>query len=175
MTSTFGKDIIPKDEEQRLSALHTYAILDGYPDKYFNELASIIAKTFQTPIALISLVGSEHVEFKGNSGMEGTNTVDRGISLCSLAILDDNPTIFEDATKEPCLLKNPLVAGEFGLQFYAGVPISTKDGFNIGTVCVVGKNPRKFTTDEIQLLSKFADSVMKELDARKILKMKSLK
>lgn len=174
MTNTFDKEIIPVDEAKRFSALQSYAVLDGYPDKFFNEQASIIAKVFHAPIALISLVGNEHVEFKGNFGMEGTTIVDRGISLCSLAILDDNPTVFEDATKEPCLLNNPLVAGEFGLQYYAGAPITTKDGFKIGTVCVLGKHPRKFTTDEIQLLSMFADSAMRELEARRILRVQHL-
>src|SRR3954466_10483659 len=131
MQNSFGKPIIPTNEVERIKELNSYAVLNGYPDAYFNKVALTIAKTFHTPIALISLVASEHVEFKGNFGMEETNVVDRAISLCSLAILDDQPTIFDDATKEPCLLNNPLVAGEFGLRFYAGVPLKTRDGYNI--------------------------------------------
>jgi GAF domain-containing protein len=146
-------------------------VLDGYPDKYFNEQAFIIARTFNTPIALISLVGSEHVEFKGNFGMDGINTVPRGESLCSLAILDTQPTIFKDATQEPCLLNNPLVAGDFGLRFYAGVPLSTKQGIIIGTVCVVDKEPRDFSENETELLSRFANNVMQELEDRMVLKV----
>jgi GAF domain-containing protein len=170
MNNTFGKPIIPDNEESRIKALNSYVKLDGFPDKYFNEIALIIAQSFNTPIALISLVGSKHVEFKGNFGMDGITTVDRGTSLCSLAVLDSEPTIFRDATKEPCLLNNPLVAGDFGLRFYAGVPLTTKHGLNIGTVCVVDKEPRDFSAKEVQLLSRFAGNVMKELEDRQVLK-----
>ncbi|MES2565573.1 MAG: GAF domain-containing protein [Bacteroidota bacterium] len=172
MNNTFGKPIIPKNEKQRLKALKEYADLNGLPDIYFNAIAVTIAKTFNAPIALVSLVASEHVEFKGNYGMEGVYTVDRGLSLCSLAILDPDPTIFPDARKEPCLLNNPLVAGEFGLQFYAGVPLTTKEGYNIGTVCIVDKEPREFSEKDTALLSKFSKSIISELENRKILKEK---
>jgi GAF domain-containing protein len=118
-------------------------------------------------------VAKDFVEFKGNTGMEGTNRVSRGVSLCSLAILSEEPTVFEDATKEPCLLENPLVAGAFGLRFYAGAPITTREGFHIGTVCVVGKEPRAFGADEQNLLTRFADTVMKELESRKILRVQA--
>jgi GAF domain-containing protein len=109
---------------------------------------------------LIALVEEEQVVFKGNSGMEGTKAVSRGVSLCSLAVLDDEPTVFEDALKEPCLLKNPLVAGQFGLRFYAGAPITTPEGFHIGTVCVVDKKPRSFSEEDKKLLQQFAQNAM---------------
>jgi len=93
--------------------------------------------------------------------------IDRGISLCSLAVLDPEPTIFEDATKEPCLLANPLVAGEFGLKFYAGAPLITPDGYNIGTVCVVDKKPRTFSELEQELLVQFSKAAMEAIIERK--------
>ncbi len=168
IVNTFDKDIIPANEDRRLDAVNSFATLDGFPDKFFNEMAVIIAKSFQTPIALISIVGSEHVEFKGNFGMEDTTVVDRGISLCSLSVLENEATIFEDASKDPCLKNNPLVAGEFGLRFYAGVPLATNDGLNIGTVCIVDKKARTITADEITLLKRFANNVMEELEIRRI-------
>lgn len=170
MTNTFGKPIIPENETARLDALNQYAALDGFPDVYFNEIATIVATTFGVPIALVSLVASEHVEFKGNHGMTGVSRTDRGVSLCSLAVLDNDPTIFEDARLEPCLLANPLVAGEFGLEFYAGVPLTTPEGFNIGTVCIVDKKPRKMSEAEVMLLSRFAGNIMEELKSRKLLR-----
>lgn len=172
MKNTFGKNIIPKDEEKRLEELHKYVELNGTPDKYFNEMSYIIAKCFNTPIALISLVGNEHVEFKGNFGMDGVNSADRGTSLCSLAILDLEPTVFKDATKEPCLLANPLVAGEFGLKFYAAAPITTKNGYNIGAVCLVDKEPRDFSNEEKDLLKDFAGNVIRELEYRMVIQEK---
>lgn len=167
MENTFGKNIIPANEVARLEALAYYDVLDELPDRYFSNLAHIIAATFNTPIALVTFVRSNTVEYKANFGMEGITSVDRGVSLCSLAVLDDDTTVFPDALHEPCLLGNPLVAGEFGLRFYAGAPVITNDGFNIGTVCVVDKEPREFTENEKKILNLFAENVMHELQMRK--------
>jgi GAF domain-containing protein len=167
MQNTFGKRIIPEQEEQRVEALRSYKILDTEPEVFFNNLAHLVAQCFNTPIALISLVDTEQVYFKANVGMPGTDYVDRGISLCSLAVLESDPTVFEDTLDEPCLLTNPLVAGEFGMRFYAGAPITTPDGFHIGTVCVVDKKPRIFSEHDQDLLTRFADSVMEALLDRK--------
>ena len=167
MKNSFGRPIIPDNEEKRIKALQSYKILNTLPEGFFNNLAHIIAKTFDTPIALISLVDKEQVFFKANVGMPGVEYVDRGVSLCSLAILEDMPTIFKDASKEPCLINNPLVAGEFGLQFYAGAPIRTPDGYNIGTVCVVDKKPRSFSDKEQELLVQFSQSAMDAIIERR--------
>jgi len=166
MVNTFGKEIIPNNEDLRLKALYHYSVLDTLPDAYFNNLAHIMAQVFKTPIALVSLVEYESVFFKGNAGMEGMLKTDRGISLCSLAILDDDVTVIADALKDPCLMTNPLVRGDFGLRFYAGAPILTPEGFNIGTVCVVDKKPRKFDSAELDLLKRFAAIAMHELQMR---------
>ena len=167
MKNTFGKNIIPENEQQRLEALKYYDVLKNLPAKYFDAQAEIIAIAFNTPIALISIVADEKVYFKGNVGMTGVNKVERGVSLCSLAILSDKPTIFKNALEEPCLLNNPLVAGDFGLRFYAGAPITTPKGLHLGSVCIVDVEPRDFTDDEQKMLVHFAQSVMSELEVRK--------
>ena len=167
MNNTFGKPIIPANEAERLKEVDSYNIFHKIPEGFFNKLAHIIAETFNTPIALVSLVGKDEVFFKANVGMEGTESVDRGVSLCSLAVLDNDPTIFEDALIEPCLLSNPLVAGDFGLRFYAGAPITTPGGYHIGTVCVVDKSPRSFSEEDRELLVQFAASAMQALEERK--------
>lgn len=166
MNNTFDKPIIPDNEESRLKALAYFNILNQLPDRFFSNLALIVAKVFNAPIALISFVGEDDVFFKGNYGMEGVSSTKRGVSLCSLAILDSEPTVFNDALKEPCLLTNPLVAGQFGLRFYAGAPIVTREGFNIGTVCIVDKEPREFSVEEKQLLKLFAENAMIEIESR---------
>ena|ERR1700694_2088046 len=167
MDNSFGKPIIPPNDQERIEALLSYDILDSKPETYFNNFAEIIAQSFDVPIALISLVDKEQVYFKANVGMEGTDRVPRGVSLCSLAILEPRLTIFEDALSEPCLIANPLVAGEFGLRFYAGAPLVTPEGFNIGTVCIVDKISREFSPADGELLSSFAHSIMEAIIKRK--------
>ncbi len=166
MENTFGIPIIPEDDEERVQNLKSYKILDTPTEGPFNHVASIAAHMFKVPIALVSLVDRDRVWFKANVGMEGITETARGQSLCSIGILTDEVTTFNNAIEEPCLLSNPLVAGEFGLRFYAGAPIKTPEGYNIGTVCVIDKEPREFSAADQRVLEHLASIVMDELKLR---------
>ena len=52
------------------------------------------------------------------------------------------------------------------MQFYAGVPLTTSDGFSLGTLCVMDVKPRTVTADEIATLEDLAAMVMRELNLR---------
>ncbi|MFC5270293.1 GAF domain-containing protein [Adhaeribacter terreus] len=166
MNNTFGKNIIPENDEERLAALRNYKKVDFQVDNHFNKIARLAAKIFNMPIALIAFVDKEEVLFKANVGMEGTDTVSRGISLCSLAVLDEDVTVFDRPLEEACLLSNPLVTGQFGLRFYAGAPLKTRDGYNIGTLCIVDKKQRYITEAQKSILQDLASITMDQLDCR---------
>lgn len=164
--NTFSIPIIPDNDEQRLKALYRYEILDTPPEGAFNRIAELAVKLFNVPIALVSLVDKDRVFFKANVGIPGLKSTERGESLCSLAVMQKEPTVFEDAENEPCLLANPLVAGSFGLKFYAGAPLVTSDGFNIGTFCIIDKKTKKFSEKEKEMLRDLAAVVMDEIEIR---------
>ncbi len=165
MENTFGLPIIPDNEEQRLAKLRSLHILDTYDEQGpFKHIAAIASRMFNVPIALVNLVDRGQVVAKANVGMEGTTSVSRGESLCSLAILRNDVTVFENARKEACLFANPMVSGEFGLQFYAGAPLKTSDGYNIGALCVIDKEPRDFSASDQKMLESLAAIVMEEIE-----------
>lgn len=166
MENTFGKNIIPANEAARLEILSPYKKIDFKADNHFNKIARLATKLFNVPIALVAFVDKEEVLFKANVGMEGTETVSRGISLCSLAILSDEVTVFERPLEEACLMANPLVTGKFGLRFYAGAPLKTKDGFNIGTLCIVDKKQRYITEAQKSILEDLASITIDQLECR---------
>ncbi|AKD05567.1 serine/threonine protein kinase [Pontibacter korlensis] len=167
MENTFiGVNLIPDNEDERLNKLKEYEILDTPEEGAFNHIAAMATHMFKVPIALVSLVDADRVWFKANIGMGSIKSVPRGESLCSLAVLNEEPTIFQDAVTEPCLLANPLVTGNFGLRFYAGAPLVTSDGLNIGTFCLVDKEPREFTESDQKTLANLASIVMDEIELR---------
>lgn len=164
--NTFGMNIIPDNDSERLLALKRYRILDSPSEASFDNIARLCTQIFNVPISLVSLVDAERVFFKANVGMGKAKEANRGKSLCALAVLTPEPTIFEDALKEPCLIANPNVAGDFGLRFYAGVPLITPDGFLIGTLCIIDQQPRTFSKQEETILKGMAVSVMDQLELR---------
>jgi PAS domain S-box-containing protein len=166
MSKTFVNDIIPHNDAQRLEVLRRYQMSNTQPEESLNNIAHLMAEFFSVPIALVTLVDKEKVYFKGNVGMPGVKQTDRTISLCSFAILSSEPTVFDKPLEEPCLLSNPLVHGDFGLRFYAGAPLITSDGFNLGSVCIIDKKERSFSARQQDMLKRFSKIVIDEIELR---------
>lgn len=162
----FHPDLIPADESERLEALRRYQVLSAPGQRLFNDLVSIVAKLFGVPIALVSLVGAEDVVFAGNAGLPGLERAPRPDSLCSVAILQDGITVYENLLLRPCHLTNSGAAQALNLQFYAGSALRTADGYPIGTLCVMDHTPRSFSVEESILLDSLGDVAMALLDLR---------
>jgi sigma-B regulation protein RsbU (phosphoserine phosphatase) len=158
--------IIPPDESERMAAVRRYDILDTPPDGAFDRLTALAARLCGTPIAIVSVVDTDRIWFKSHHGLD-VDEIDREPGLCASAILRDGPWVVEDARADPRTMANPLVAGEFGLGFYAGVPLRTAEGFQLGTLCVIDQEARPATEREIQDLTDLAAVVMDELELRR--------
>lgn len=130
-------------EMLRLAALRSYGVLDTQADAAFDRLAGLAGNLFSTPISLISLVDAERQWFKARVGLEASQTP-RDESFCAHAITlgPDAVMVVEDATQDPRFANNPLVTGPPGIRFYAGATLTTKDGHNLGTLCVIDDKPR---------------------------------
>lgn len=156
---------IPENEAQRLAAVRRYEILDTPPDGAFDRITAIAARRFGVPISIVSIVDSDRIWFKSHHGVD-VSEIGRDPGLCASAILEAVPHILPDARLDPRALANPLVAGSFGLRFYAGVPLTTHDGYNLGTLCVIDREPRPVDQGQIEDLKDLASVVMDQLELR---------
>ncbi|MCB2377471.1 GAF domain-containing protein [Hymenobacter sp. BT635] len=159
--------LIPHNDEDRLLALSRYRVAGTAPEHLFDGIAALTAKLFGAPIALVSLVAEDSVWFKAHFGLPDATRVNRAQSLCSVAILHDEATIFENLRQQPCTLIESDVLEQLNLAFYASQPLQTTDGFNIGALCVIDHQARTFTPDEQKLLKQLAISVMLFLELRR--------
>ena len=162
---TVDPSILPSYEVDRMEAVARYRILDTPPDGAFDRITALAARLFAVPIAIVSVVDHDRIWFKSHHGVE-ISQIDRDPGLCASAILQNEPWIILDATADPRAMSNPLVADGFGLQFYAGVPLRTRDGYHLGTVCVMDRQPRAFSPQDIKTLEDLAAIVMNDLELR---------
>jgi signal transduction histidine kinase/CheY-like chemotaxis protein len=132
----------PFDEARRLAALHALDLLDTAPEPGFDDLIEVARTLAGTPVALVSLIDSERQWFKAKIGLDATETP-RSVAFCDHAIRGTDVLITLDATRDPRFADNPLVTGDPFIRFYAGAPIRTPEGHAIGTVCVIGTQPRE--------------------------------
>ena len=158
-------DLIPENEAARIAAVGRYKILDTPPDGIFDRVTALAARRFGTPISIISIVDHDRIWFKSHHGVD-VQEIGRDPGLCASAILSEDAHVLLDASTDVRSLANPLVAGDFGLRFYAGVPLRTADGFNLGTLCVIDKEPRTVDQSQIDDLKDMASLVVDQLELR---------
>jgi signal transduction histidine kinase len=153
--------IHPKNEQERIQALHALQILDTPPEDKFDRITRIAQILFDVPIALVSLVDTNRQWFKSCAGLSATETP-RSMSFCAHAILNQDVLVIEDATKDERFFDNPLVTGEPFIKFYAGKPIRNMDNQMLGTLCIIDKNPRQLSRSDKTVLTDLAKWVEKE-------------
>ena len=155
--------IIPESESERMKAVRRYDILDTPEDGAFDRITALAARRHGVPISIISIVDEDRIWFKSHHGLP-VEQIGRDAGLCASAILSNDPHILTDASTDPRSLTNPLVAGDFGLRFYAGVPLTTHDGHNLGTLCIIDKEARPIDQAQIEDLKDLAAVVMDQLE-----------
>ena len=154
------------NEQNRLAALQRYDVLDTPPEEAFDRIVDLATIIFDVPIALVSLVDRERQWFKACYGLDVRET-SREVSFCAHAILSDKVMVVPDAAQDPRFRDNALVTGGPGIRFYAGAPLRTADGHNLGSLCIIDTKPRAaFTAAQQSILAGLAAQVVDELELR---------
>ena len=156
---------LAKNEQARLVALRNFDILDTDQDEKLNELVKLTAYICQTPLAAISLIDEDRQWVMAITGAEVKET-SREIAFCSHTILQDEIMLVPDALLDERFFDHPNVACASGVRFYAGVPLATENGENLGTLCVVDVVPRDLNQAQLNALKTLADQIMVHLNLR---------
>lgn len=166
---------IPNNEPQRLTAVRASQLLDTAPEVEFDVTTRIASHMFDLPIALVALMDSDRLWFKSRHGI-ALQELERKIAFCAHTILQpDALMVVEDLLLDARFDDNPLVHGEPHIRFYAGAPLRTADGLVLGTIAVLGMQPRAFDDKERALLRDLSVSVMTAIEARsRALELKQL-
>ncbi|MGI8708153.1 MAG: GAF domain-containing protein [Actinomycetota bacterium] len=165
VSTSIDPSLIPDNESLRLEAVKRYEILDTPRDGAFDRITFLASKIFNVPISTVTIVDSDRIWFKSAQGLEAEQ-IDRDPGLCASAILVDEPWVVEDAKMDPRTLENPLVLGDLGLRFYAGVPLVTGDGYKLGMLNIIDQQPRELSEDELSILQELSKIVVDELELR---------
>jgi PAS domain S-box-containing protein len=156
----------PDNEQERLAALKSYAVLDTASEAAFDALAELAAFVVGVPIGLVSLVDEERQWFKARYGLEAPET-SREVSFCGHVVESGLPLVVQDATIDPRFLDNPLVTGEPHVRFYAGWPLRTSGGYVLGTLCAIGDKPSELSAAQKKMLEHLASQAVQLLELRR--------
>ena len=160
-----------QDETGRLATLRHYQVLDTDPEQLFDDFTHLAAEICEVPISLISLVDEQRQWFKSKVGIDVVETP-REYAFCAHAIAQTNEIlVVQNALEDERFASNPLVTGEPHIRSYAGAPLVTSEGYALGTLCVIDKQPRQLTSNQLSSLRRLARQVVSQLDANLNVKM----
>lgn len=156
---------IPNNEYGRLQKLKGYQVLDTSAEKEYDDITKLASFICETPIALISLVDKDRQWFKSKIGLNPPELA-RDIAFCAHTILTDDVLIVSDSSKDQRFYDNPLTTNSPHIQFYAGAPLITPDGWKIGTLCVIDRKPRELSKEQLSALKTLSQNVVALLELR---------
>jgi len=156
----------PANELARLDALERYQILNAESDELFDDVSRLAANLCSAPAALLSVVGANRVWYKAKIGLGAIDTA-RENSFCAWTILKPRLFVVTDVLKDQRFAKNGLVTAHPPIRFYAGVPLTTPDGYNLGALSVLDWRSRELRHSETKALGTLARAVTAHLELRR--------
>jgi len=161
-TSEIARPRTPANETERLRALRATGLLDSGTEKRFDHIAQMAQRIFSVPISTLSLIDEDRQYFKSHPGIDDSETP-RAIAFCAHAIHSDEIMVVPDALLDARFSGNPMVQGPPHIRFYAGCPIQSPDGYNIGVFCIIDRKPRQIDEEGLQTLRDLSRMVELEL------------
>ncbi|AFM12337.1 response regulator [Turneriella parva] len=158
---------LPANEAERLEKVKSYHLLDTLAEEAFDELARFASRLCGTPVSLITLIDGKRQWFKSAVGMARPETP-REQTICQHTILQNDLLEIEDSRLDSRTEDNPNVTAEPGVRHYAGIPLTTADGYNIGTFCVVDFKPGRLTELQREGFKTLARQAMRLMEFRKL-------
>jgi PAS domain S-box-containing protein len=149
----------------RLEALRRYDILDTAPEPAFDRITDLAAALFDAPVSIVNFVADDRQWFKSTVGLDETET-GLEVSFCIYTVANEEVFVVEDLAADDRFADNPYVT-DHGVRFYAGAPLTTRDGHRLGTLCILDTEPRSPSAEALDRLEDLAGMVVDELELRR--------
>ena len=156
-------NLFPPNEGERLAALRRLGIIDAPASPSLDRICHVAQQLFNVPIAAVTFLDDTQQWLKSAVGVGDLKVTAREHSFCQYTIMHDEVFVVPDAKADRALAANPYVAGEPGVRFYAGVPLTTEPGIRLGSLCVIDTEPREFQPDQAAILAGLGRLVVDEL------------
>ncbi len=148
-------------EDARLVALRQLGLLDTAPTEAFDRITRMASQLFALPLAAVSLTDSDRQWFKSRVGVD-QSFIPRDKAPCAQVAESSRSLMVPDLLLDPCYCDSPLASA--GVRFYAGAPLTTREGFCLGSMCVLGLEPRQASRTEMASLHDLAAMVMSQIE-----------
>ncbi len=156
-------------EVTRLRAILELQLEHPATEKSLRDFVDQAACYMGVPIALVSIITADRQYWTAACGIPEDLLRARGTprhdAFCAHVVEGTSPLLVQNALENPVFAENVLVRTR-RLRFYAGVPITVRNGATVGTLCLYDYEPHLFGHFDLQLLEVLARRAAGELEWR---------
>jgi adenylate cyclase len=161
-------DELSAQEANRIAALALYRIMNTPPEFSYDAVTELAAEICGCPVALISLMDERRAWLKSKYGLPADMIeCPREITMCNTTLCSNDLIYEPDLTASERFRDLPMVAGEPYARFYCGMPLINREGFALGTLCVIGFEPRQLSPSQREAVRRLAQQAMAQLELRR--------
>ena len=159
---------VPANEAERNDSLRTFQVMDSAPEIPYDEVGELAAQLCGCPVSYVSFIEEDRFWFKAKYGLPADFiSCPREIAFCSVTICGQDLVNAPDLATDPRYKDFPFVVGEPNYRFYCGMPLVTREGYAIGTVCVMDFVPRELMAEQLEAVKRLARQLMVLLEHRR--------
>lgn len=155
-------------DAERLKDLASLNLFDPGVQQALDAITETATREFGLPISLVSIVLDTAQYFAGATGLGGWLAETRGTpvewAFCKSVVEGSDPFQVTSAEDDERVMENPLVTND-GIRCYLGVPLVSSRGNRLGSLCVIGVEPRDFNEQEIVRLRELAQEAAVVLES----------
>ncbi|PLX38183.1 MAG: hypothetical protein C0606_08130 [Hyphomicrobiales bacterium] len=159
---TASDNALEAKEERRLARLRSLGLLDTPSEEGYDRITRLACAIFDVPIALIGFFDRDRVWFKSVQGLQ-IREIPLDLSLCKQVFQKSGIVQINDASRDPLLRENRLVAGQEHIRFYTGITLDLGDDGPIGSLCILDRKPRRLSPVKLEILKDLASLVLDEI------------
>lgn len=156
-------------DPRRLAAVQRTGLLDTPPEENFDRLTRLASRLTGAPVVFVSLLDQgrdfHKSVFSPVAPAPGASRDRVGRTFCHYVAVTKVPLVIEDVTLLPVFRDLPSVKA-MGVRAYAGMPLLTEEGDTLGTFCALDFAPRHWTEQDLDVLTEFAHSALREIRLR---------
>src|SRR5215217_3983828 len=149
---------VPHNELERILSLSELDLDYSSLSDQLKDLTHLAARVAGTDISLINLVDSFTQWSIANYGLS-LEQMTRDESVCQYTIMTDDQFEVPDLSSDDRFKDNYYVKDPLSLRYYFGVPLKSREGLNIGALCVLDTKLKVLNPEKIELVKIIAGEI----------------
>ena len=154
-----------RSEEQRMNEFARVNPLATASEASFDIITRLVQQVIGAPAVAITLIDQDTQYLRARQGID-LSKAPRSAAICDIIVCSGEPLIIGDMQKDRRVSQHPCVTGPMGLRAYAGAPLTTNGGQQLGALCVLDTSPRNFSPEQVNQLTSFAALISDQFELR---------